>query len=88
MSPSKEGKLFHVVALDQGKDKPDESTTVERERDETVVLDQSSQKFLDNNLVIVEWIFCYRIKFNYSSVVDDAEIIDQTLAVEKVVGSD
>ena len=54
MSPSKEGKLFHVVALDQGKDKPDESTTVERERDETVVLDQSSQKFLDNNLVIVE----------------------------------
>ena len=48
MSPSKERKLFHVVALDEGKNKPDETTTVEREWDETVVLNQSSQKFLDD----------------------------------------
>ena len=48
MCPCKKRKLLHVVALDQRQDKPDETNNIEREWDETVVLDHSSQEILHN----------------------------------------
>lgn len=38
--PGKQWKLLHVVALDEGEDKPDEADDVQSERDESVILDE------------------------------------------------
>ena len=54
VSPSKQRELLHVILFDEGQHKPDESSNVEAEREESVVCDQNFEEVLQNEAPVYD----------------------------------